>query len=191
MGALKRATSIHTEEENENLNAPFVLGHCLGNVHTLLVQGAFSIVESKEIEDVIEVQDLNDSDSVRHAKVGRLSQESSACSLSSRNSRLDSGLQYYDANFDIQNGLSIPSSAIWLIFECLKSIEIWLKLEIAPRNNSFAPDAISSSGSFVLLFAKNPSKGSCPPSHEPSPADKTPIEGFVKFFSELRFQKNL
>nr|XP_010920582.1 E3 ubiquitin-protein ligase PRT6 [Elaeis guineensis]XP_010920583.1 E3 ubiquitin-protein ligase PRT6 [Elaeis guineensis] len=154
MDALKRATSIHTEEENENLDAPFVLGHHLGNVHALLVQGAFSVVESKEMKDVMEVQGLNDSDSVRHAKVGRLSQESSACSLSSRCSRLDSGLQCHDANFDIQNGLSIPSSAIWLIFECLKSMEVWLELEIAPRNNSFAPDAISSSGCNPLTLRK-------------------------------------
>ncbi|XP_038980097.1 E3 ubiquitin-protein ligase PRT6-like isoform X2 [Phoenix dactylifera] len=154
MDALKRATSIHTEEENESLDAPFVLGHCIGNVHTLLVQGAFSFAESKEMKDVMEVQGLNDSDSVRHAKVGRLSQESSACSLSSRSSRLDSGLQYHDVNVDIRNCLSIPSPAIFLIFECLKSMEGWLEPEIARRNNSFGPDAISSSGYNLLTLRK-------------------------------------
>ena len=60
----------------------------------------------------------------------------------------------------------------WLIFECLKFVEVWLELEIALRNNSFALDAISSSGSFVTLFARNPSKGSHPPPHESLPTDQ-------------------
>nr|XP_010937621.1 E3 ubiquitin-protein ligase PRT6 isoform X1 [Elaeis guineensis]XP_010937623.1 E3 ubiquitin-protein ligase PRT6 isoform X1 [Elaeis guineensis] len=146
MDALKRATRLHTEEENEHLPAPFGLGHFLGHVNTLLVPGALSVVESKEIKDVIGIQGLNDSDSLRNIKVGRISQECSTSSLSSRNSGLEFGLQYHDVNIDIRNHLSIPSSAIWLIFECLKALEGCLEPETAPRNNSFSSDALNSGG---------------------------------------------
>ncbi|XP_038989035.1 E3 ubiquitin-protein ligase PRT6-like isoform X2 [Phoenix dactylifera] len=155
MDALKRATGLHTEEENENLPEPFVLGDYLGHVHTLLVPGTLSVVESKEIKDVIGIQGLNDSDSLRNIKVGGLSQECSTCSLSSGNSRLDFGLQYHDVNTDIRNHLSIPSSAIWLIFECLKTLEGCWEPETAPRNNSFSSDALSGGGySFSTLRRK-------------------------------------
>lgn len=121
MDAQKRLTGLHTEEENENLLPPFVLGHHLGNVNALFVGGAFS-------DDKIGCLDKPgpvDVDRQRHAKVGRVSQESSA----SRTATLEA-LQFNETHFDGENGISVPSSVVWLISECLKAIECWLRPEI-------------------------------------------------------------
>lgn len=94
MNPQKRETGIHTEEDNENMHLPFVLGHSIANIHSLLVAGAFSVSSTEETDDEIlsntYEQDCEDRDSPRHAKVGRLSQESSVCSATVRSGTLGS-----------------------------------------------------------------------------------------------------
>ncbi|XP_020580715.1 E3 ubiquitin-protein ligase PRT6 [Phalaenopsis equestris] len=121
MDALKRVTVLHSEEENENLFAPFALGQCLSNVNSLLVGGAFY----NDKNGCLDKQDLVDIDRQRHAKVGRVSQESSA----SRTGALED-LIFNETRFVGENGTSFPSSVVWLISECLKAIECWLRPEI-------------------------------------------------------------
>ncbi|XP_058109672.1 E3 ubiquitin-protein ligase PRT6-like [Magnolia sinica] len=119
MDPQKRVTGLHLEEENENMDAPFVLGNSIGNIHSLLVTGAFSLDDAEEI-----MQDLDDGDSLRHAKVGRLSEESSISSMTGRSSSLSHISQVTDINFGTSS--SVPWPVTWLIFECLKAIENWL-----------------------------------------------------------------
>ncbi|KAL4283961.1 hypothetical protein GQ457_16G022660 [Hibiscus cannabinus] len=125
MNSIKRETGLHIEEENGSMHLPFVLGHSLANIHSLLVDGAFSVVKS-EGENVISCfynQDMHDGD-MRHAEVGRLSQESSVCSVTGRSvskvSEVGSHSIYH---------LLIPSSVIWLIQECLRPMETWLEVD--------------------------------------------------------------
>ncbi|KAK8512296.1 hypothetical protein V6N12_032019 [Hibiscus sabdariffa] len=125
MNSIKRETGLHIEEENGSMHLPFVLGHSLANIHSLLVDGAFSVAKS-EGENVISCfynQDMHDGD-MRHAKVGRLSQESSVCSVTGRSvskvSEVGSHSIYH---------LLIPSSVICLIQECLRPIETWLEVD--------------------------------------------------------------
>lgn len=114
MDAQKRVTGLHTEEENDNLLWPFGLGQHLGNVNALFVGGAF--YDGKI--GYLDKQGPVDIDRQRHAKVGKVSQESSA-----------SRLQFNETHFDGENGNAFPFSVVWLISECLKSIECWLRPE--------------------------------------------------------------
>ncbi|KAG9454677.1 hypothetical protein H6P81_007581 [Aristolochia fimbriata] len=120
MDPQKRVTGLHVEEENENTQTPFVLGLYIGILHSLLVNGAFA-ADSDEMKDNIIVFPANSGecdDTIRHTKVGRLSQESSVSSLTGRNS--------------LQGAAShVPSSVHWLIFECLKAIDSWLEISTA------------------------------------------------------------
>ncbi|KAK8708941.1 hypothetical protein V6N13_059976 [Hibiscus sabdariffa] len=126
MNSIKRETGLHIEEENESMHLHFVLGHSVANIHSLLVDGAFSVPKS-EGENVLSyfyTQDMRDGDDMRHAKVGRLSQESSVCSVTGRSvskvTEVGSNSIYH---------LLIPSSAIWLIQECLRAMETWLEAD--------------------------------------------------------------
>ncbi|GMI71307.1 proteolysis 6, Greening after Extended Darkness 1 [Hibiscus trionum] len=126
MNSIKRETGLHIEEENESMHLLFVLGHSVANIHSLLVDGAFSVAKS-EGENVLSCfynQDMHDGDNTRHAKVGRLSQESSVCSVTERSvskvSEVGSNSIYH---------LLIPSSVIWLIQECLRAMETWLEVD--------------------------------------------------------------
>lgn len=118
MDAQKRVTGLHIEDENENLPAPFVLGHYLGNVNALFVGGAFSVHKNEGLD----MQGPDDIDKKRHSKVGRVSQESSA----SKAGALEASL-FSEAAFDGANDICFPSSAVWFISECLKAIEYWLR----------------------------------------------------------------
>ncbi|XP_068635271.1 E3 ubiquitin-protein ligase PRT6-like [Aristolochia californica] len=131
MDPQKRVPGLHVEEENENTQTPFVLGRYIGILHSLLVTGAFSATDSDGMKDnaVIFTTNIGESDqSIRHAKVGRLSQESSVSSLTGRSSLQGLASQ-------------VPSSVHWLIYECLKAIENWLKISTASGRflNSFLP----------------------------------------------------
>ena len=83
MNPQKRETGLHIEEENENTHYPFVLGHSMANIHSLLVAGAFPGSKAEETDIGIlfnaQKQDLDDEESLRHSKVGRLSRETSVC----------------------------------------------------------------------------------------------------------------
>nr|XP_011466560.1 PREDICTED: E3 ubiquitin-protein ligase PRT6 [Fragaria vesca subsp. vesca] len=129
MSPQKRETGLHIEEENDTMHLPFVLGHSIANLHSLLVDGAFSVASDQTEEDLFlstNKQDMDDTDTLRHAKVGRLSQESSACTAVG-----SSSLTFSE---DKSNALSyslIPSSVTWLTFECLRAIENWLGVDNA------------------------------------------------------------
>lgn len=130
MNPHKKVTTSNTmEDEYDNISTTFLLGHLLGNVHNFLVQEAFSAFEVKERKGTSlchsDSEGLADNEVYRHSKVGRTSQESSACSTSRRGGQ-DSSFDYSDVKLDTDSHLSIPSPAISLILECLKSIDLWL-----------------------------------------------------------------
>ncbi|RLN23509.1 hypothetical protein C2845_PM07G01520 [Panicum miliaceum] len=133
MDPQKRVTSIHAEDENEHLSAPFVLGRYFGIVQNLLIKGSFSPPDQHETTDVTvcstAIKGMESAENQRHAKVGRVSQESSVSNLSCRDSSLTCGL---------------PSPAVWLMLQCLKAIESWLEPDIALRSKLSSLDASSS-----------------------------------------------
>ena len=53
MGPQKRETGQHIEDENENVHLPFILGHSIANIHSLLVDGAFSDASKGEMDGEI------------------------------------------------------------------------------------------------------------------------------------------
>ncbi|KAI3926419.1 hypothetical protein MKX01_032607 [Papaver californicum] len=127
MNPQKRVTGLHVEEENESMHIPFVLGHSIANIHSLLVNGAFSVHEMNENTSNLQDMDEDDGDSLlRHAKVGRLSQQSSVCSTSGRSATMEGTSQVAEECFNYGNGVSVPSTVTWLTCECLQAIENWL-----------------------------------------------------------------
>ncbi|KAI3801291.1 hypothetical protein L1987_29395 [Smallanthus sonchifolius] len=126
----KRETNIHIEEENENMHLPFVLGHSIANIHALLVASAFSTED--ESVSIIEKQDIDEQDTLRHAKVGRLSQESSVSSVTARGTPLDCEPEAVEGNAE---SISVLTSISWLMFECLRAIENWLKSDNTSGGN--------------------------------------------------------
>ncbi|PKA61914.1 E3 ubiquitin-protein ligase UBR3 [Apostasia shenzhenica] len=140
MDSQKRVTGLHTEEENENLPAPFVLGHYLGNVNALLAGGVFSV----DSYEVLEKQGTDDIDRHRHAKVSRISEGNSVCMIGA----LD--VVYSEAHSG-DNGVSFPS--LCLMSECLKAIDCWLRprMQISSYSSS---DLASSSESGILALRK-------------------------------------
>ncbi|KAE8702483.1 E3 ubiquitin-protein ligase PRT6 [Hibiscus syriacus] len=153
MNPIKRETGLHIEEENESILL-FVLSYSISNIHSLLVEGAFAVASS-EGENIISYaykQDVDDGDSIRHAKVGRLSQESSVCSGTGRSVTKSS-----EIGSDSVSHLLIPSSAIWLIQECLRAIEAWLEVEhctSAALQSLSSPNSSGSSDSNFLAIKK-------------------------------------
>ncbi|XP_072959504.1 E3 ubiquitin-protein ligase PRT6 isoform X1 [Typha angustifolia] len=148
MDTQKRVTGLHAEDENENLHGPFVLGQYLGNVHNLLVQGAFSAVESKELMvDTLctSAAYLEDNDNQRRAKVGRFSKECFSGNVSNRDKVRSS------EGRDIS---AVPYPALWLIFECLKAIECWLVPDVVLRSEPSSFEASSSSCHNLLHLRK-------------------------------------
>jgi E3 ubiquitin-protein ligase UBR3 len=147
MDPQKRVTSIHAEDESEHLSAPFVLGHYLGIVQNLMMRGSFSPPDQHESTDVTvcstAIKGVESAENQRHAKVGRVSQESSVSNLSSRDSSLCCGL---------------PSPAAWLILQCLKAIESWLWLEndIALRSKLSSLDASSNDSHNFMASLEDP-----------------------------------
>ena len=128
MNPLKRETEIHIEEENENIDLFFVLGHSIAVIHSLLVTGAYSAASDEEVENerITTVGlDTCDGDGERYAKVGRLSHEDSVCTAMESSSSSDSSMASAVHKIDPFCAL-LPSSAIWLIRECLKVLETCL-----------------------------------------------------------------
>lgn len=134
MNPQKRETRQHIEEENDNVHLPFFLGHSIANIHSLLVDGAYSDSSKGETDDEVVLSpkknESDDGDNLRHAKVGRLSQESSACCVTSRNSAFASP-KVPEMKSDASSHL-LPRSVTWLIYECLRAIENWLEVENTP-----------------------------------------------------------
>ncbi|XP_071697200.1 E3 ubiquitin-protein ligase PRT6-like isoform X2 [Rutidosis leptorrhynchoides] len=124
MSPQKRETNIHIDEDHENMHLPFVLCHSIANIHSLLVAGAFSTED--ESASTLNNLDIDEQDGSRLAKVGRLSQESSVSSVTCRGTSSDCKMKAVEGNFDSD---AVLGSISWLIFECLKAIENWLKAD--------------------------------------------------------------
>ncbi|KAJ7950319.1 E3 ubiquitin-protein ligase PRT6 [Quillaja saponaria] len=159
MNPQKRETGLHIEEENEIVHLPFILCHSIANIHTLLVVGAFSVASNGEADDEIFLstseQDRDDGDSLRHAKVGRLSQESSACNAVGRNNAIPCSSKGSDIKSDTFPHPKLPPSVLWLIYECLRAIENCLGVD----NMSGLHSSLNSiSGSNVSAFKRTLSK---------------------------------
>ncbi|XP_042512040.1 E3 ubiquitin-protein ligase PRT6-like [Macadamia integrifolia] len=168
MNPLKRVTGLLIEEENENMHLPFALGHYIGCIHSILVAGVFPVNVAEEMKDdahvVIDKQNSDDTDGLRHAKVGRVSQESSVCSTtgSSSTSNVDCTFVDVEGKVKVDTGglCSVPSSVSWLTFECLRAIDNWLALNVTSRAplNFLSPDTSSGIGSSFSLLKKTLSK---------------------------------
>ncbi|KAL5229199.1 hypothetical protein ABZP36_017464 [Zizania latifolia] len=145
MDPQKRVTSIHGEDENENLSAPFVLGHYLGICHNFLSRGAFSPPYQHESTDVTvgftAIKGMESAENQQHAKVGRFTQHSSGCNSGSKDSSSSSGL---------------PPPAAWLILQCLKAIESWLEPGIALRGKLSSLDVSSSDPHNFMASLEDP-----------------------------------
>ena len=123
MDPLKRETGIHIEEENENMHLFFDLSHSIAGIHSLLVNGAYSPASDEQLEN--ERTTKADGDGERYAKVGKLSHKDSVCTAMISSSFFDSSMASEVHEVDAFRTL-IPSSAIWLIRECLKVLETCL-----------------------------------------------------------------
>nr|XP_009623263.1 E3 ubiquitin-protein ligase PRT6-like isoform X1 [Nicotiana tomentosiformis] len=159
MNPQKRETGVHVEEEDENMHLPFVLGHSIANIHSLLAGGAFSMSSAEDADDTFSnthTEDFEDQDSQRHAKVGRLSQESSVCSMTGR-----SPLEHASRALEVKSdSFPVSSSVLCLIFECIKAIENWLVVDnsLGPLLQILCPKTSSIPGNNFSVFKKTLSK---------------------------------
>ncbi|KAJ4970512.1 hypothetical protein NE237_003611 [Protea cynaroides] len=164
MNPQKRVTGLHIEEENENMHMPFMLGHFIGCIHSLLVAGAFPVKISEEMKNDalldIDKQDFDDIDGLRYAKVGRLSQESSVCSTTGRSSTVDCTSKDVEDKVDSGGHYSVPFSVSWLTFECLRAIDNWLVPNVTSEVpfSFLYPDTVSRIGSSFSLLKRTLSK---------------------------------
>ena len=123
MNPQKRETGIHVEEENEYAHLPFLMCSTIANIHLLLVKGAFySEVRDEEVPCERERKETDDRFGQRHAKVGRLSEESSVWSSAGQTSVMDSMWQKLDRDHHF---VVLPSVS-QLTFESLRAIDSWL-----------------------------------------------------------------
>ncbi|VVB12938.1 unnamed protein product [Arabis nemorensis] len=128
MNPLKRETGIPIDEENEYMHLFFVLGHSIAVIHSLLVNGTYSAPSDEEIENERTTKAESgkcNGDGERYAKVGRLSHDDSVCTAMVSSSSVDSSMTSEVHKIDPFHAL-LPSSAIWLIRECLKVLETCL-----------------------------------------------------------------
>ncbi|KAH9672311.1 E3 ubiquitin-protein ligase PRT6 [Citrus sinensis] len=162
MNPQKRETGIHIREENEYMHLPLVLDHSIANIQPLLVDGAFSsaVAEETRYDFSMYKQDIGDGDSLRHAKVGRLSQESSVCGAMGRSSLSASTLKADDVIFDAVSDVLLPHSVTWLAHECLRAMENWLGVDdrSVSVNDILSPNASRISGSNFVALKKTLSK---------------------------------
>ncbi|KAH9325221.1 hypothetical protein KI387_005399, partial [Taxus chinensis] len=159
MDPQKRVTSIHVEEENDQWFPPCLLEFQMSHIHSLFVTGAASVhdVKLSENKTLISEQDdsEDDGDVIRHAKVGRLSEESSVvgmvgnsgsdletwdfCSVSTSSFQA-TALQTCNKFFDSAMR-PVPAALAWLITECINSLDHWLGSNMAKdlRNSPSVP----------------------------------------------------
>ncbi|XP_021766421.1 E3 ubiquitin-protein ligase PRT6-like isoform X1 [Chenopodium quinoa] len=126
MNPQKRETSIHIEEDPENTHLPFIVCNSIASIHLLLVKSAFSAAHSEDMDKEASVEkeklDTDDGYSQRHAKVGRLSEESSICSSAADNSTSESSSQ----KFDVTCNFVVIPAVLQLTCESTKAIDGWL-----------------------------------------------------------------
>lgn len=139
MDPQKRVTSIHVEEENENWLPLFCLEFQMAApIHSLYVTGAASVDNVKWIKNKMVVSEKEDSDDdrdvVRHAKIGRLSEESSVVRMMGRSSGSDHEMEEACpesmSTFQVSDTFPVPYALCWLIFECIKVMDNWLGADI-------------------------------------------------------------
>jgi hypothetical protein len=138
MDPQKRVTSIHVEEENEHWLPSFILEFQMAPIHSLYVTGAASVDNVKWIKSKILVSEKEDSDDdrdvVRHAKIGRLSEESSVVRMMGRSSGSDHEMEEACPEsmsiLQISGTFPVPYALCWLIFECIKVIDNWLGADL-------------------------------------------------------------
>lgn len=152
MNPHKRETGLHIEEENEHMHLPFILGHSIANIHSLLVDGAFFVASSDEADD--------DNLFLRYSKVGRLSQESSAFCAMGRSSSFSCAPKISEDKSDADSHLLIPPYVTWLTYECLRAIENWLGVDNTSGNllDILSPSSSSIAGSNFSALKKTLSK---------------------------------
>ncbi|XP_042000562.1 E3 ubiquitin-protein ligase PRT6-like isoform X2 [Salvia splendens] len=147
MNTQKRETGSHVEDENENVHLPFALCHSISSILSLQVAGAFSVSVNDDNKTFISMykQHHEDQDSLRHAKVGRLSQESSVSSTTVKGA-VGHEVKAIDS-------FPVPSSALWLVYECLRSLESWLGLDntLGPLNALSLKTSDGSGNNFLAL----------------------------------------
>ncbi|GAB4833796.1 hypothetical protein Ancab_032045 [Ancistrocladus abbreviatus] len=144
MNPQKREKGIHIEEENENTHLPFVLCHSIASINSLLVAGAFSVSAEKEKcqgTPSAYKDDKDDEIGQRHAKVGRLSQESSACTSAGQHGNLTTAVEGNVVSSDANEHILVPSSVSWLAVECLRAMDHWFEAD-----NSFGVSNMFSAG---------------------------------------------
>ncbi|KAL6519431.1 hypothetical protein OROGR_018751 [Orobanche gracilis] len=173
MNTLKRDTRSEIEDESDSFHLPFFLCHSISDILSFLVAGAFSVISNDDTseETFFSAYDLNfeDQDSQRHAKVGRLSQESPISRFT--------GTSALDIEANAADSFPVPSLALWLIYECIRSMESWLELDKAlgplsalslktsdgSGNNFLAPKKTLSRFRRTRLFKSPSSSDSRPP----------------------------
>ncbi|GAA0163551.1 ubiquitin-protein ligase [Lithospermum erythrorhizon] len=159
MNPQKRETDIHVEEEYENMHLQFVLCHSIANIHSLLVAGAFADSVDKDNQDeamIICKQEFEDQDSLRHSKVGRLSEESSVSSTTGWTAS-DNVAKASETKYGYN---PLPSSVVWLTFECLKALENWLRVDNTSRAlvDVLSPKLSNSTANSLLTLRRTLSK---------------------------------
>ncbi|PIA60262.1 hypothetical protein AQUCO_00300046v1 [Aquilegia coerulea] len=144
MNPQKRVTGLLVDEENEHMSLPFRLGHCIAKIHSRMVSGAFSV----GLEDNIE-----DNDGLCHAKVDWFSQESFVCSTIGRSNESDLELKAGVVDFKSGNHLPVPTSVMWLICECLRATENWLRFNCVTTDerNILSHDTCRNGSNFLGL----------------------------------------
>uniref|UniRef100_A0A7N0RI32 E3 ubiquitin-protein ligase n=1 Tax=Kalanchoe fedtschenkoi TaxID=63787 RepID=A0A7N0RI32_KALFE len=158
MDPQKRETGIHVEDENDHMHLPFILDYYIALVHSLLVDGAYSREVSEDtVWHACDIE-LNDGESSRHAKVGRVSRESSVCSATGKSNIVPQSSIAVQTDKD--RPLSVPLSSIWLASESLRAIENWLEVDIPSEDllNVFSPTSEFSPGSNFVAFKRTLSK---------------------------------
>ncbi|XP_074561564.1 E3 ubiquitin-protein ligase PRT6-like isoform X2 [Curcuma longa] len=153
MNPHKGVTTTPTWDEYGNISTAFFLGHLIGKVSNLLIQVAFSASKVKQWKNTPVChsvsEELDNSEGHHHSKLGRTSEDSSACNMR-RCGQLDCSSKYNYGKLDGIDSLSLPPPAIRLTFECLKSIDRWLCF----ARNIFNAKDVTQSSSFNSLRKK-------------------------------------
>ncbi|XP_031252609.1 E3 ubiquitin-protein ligase PRT6 [Pistacia vera] len=161
MNPHKRETGIHIKEENEFVHFPLVLDHSIANIQPLWVDGAFSFAGSEEANDDFNMKDAGYGDSLRHAKVGRLSQESSVCGAMGRSSSSDCTSKATDVISETVYDVLVPPPVTSLTHQCLRAMENWLGVDdnaSASLQDVLSPNTNSVSGNNFFALKKTLSK---------------------------------
>lgn len=154
----KRVTNIHVEEENEHWLPLFILEFQMAPIHSLYVTGAASVDNVKWIKNKILVSEKEDSDddrdAVRHAKIGRLSEESSVVRMMGRSSGSDHEMEEACPDstsiFHISDTFPVPYALSWLIYECIKIMDSCLGADITKDIRKTKSTSTESPESFLI-----------------------------------------